>query len=53
LIEICLIEKKDRIMWRSGSEEKWRLDKVDEMGENSPIVAGKTAQWSKMVYSGS
>jgi hypothetical protein len=34
LVEICLIEKKDRIMWRSGSEEKWRCDNVDEMGEN-------------------
>jgi hypothetical protein len=31
LVEICLIEKNDWIMWRSGSDEKWRLDNVDEM----------------------
>jgi hypothetical protein len=49
LVEICLIGKKDWIMWRSGSEEKWRWDNVDEMGENWRIVAGKIAQCSKMV----
>jgi hypothetical protein len=49
LVEICLIEKKDWIMWRSGSENKCRWDKVDEKGENCRIVAGKIAQWSKMV----
>jgi hypothetical protein len=49
LVEICLIEKKDWIMWRSGSDENWRSDKVDQMGENSRIVAGKIAQWSKIV----
>jgi hypothetical protein len=38
LVEICLIEKKDWIMWRSGSDEKWRWDKVDEMGENCSCV---------------
>jgi hypothetical protein len=46
LVEICLIEKEDWIMWRSGSEEKWRWDNVDEMGENWRIVAGKIAQSS-------
>jgi hypothetical protein len=33
LVEIWLIEKKDWIMWRGGSEEKCKWDKVDEMRE--------------------
>jgi hypothetical protein len=53
LVEICLSEKKYWIMWRSGSEEKWRLDKVNGIGKHTDMTAEKVVQWSKMVWCGS
>jgi hypothetical protein len=37
LVEICLIEKNDWIMWRSVRHEKWGWDYVDEMRHSLPV----------------